>query len=146
MEMILLYITIGLVVLLLVTLFLMFRLYKRLKKLSRGKNAQSLEKIIIENNEIIQKLTKEQKNHKKNIQKLQSDILNNIQKISVLRFDALGDSGGQQSFAIGLTDAHKNGVVISSMYTRNGMKVFAKEIIQGASKHTLTKEEESVIE
>ncbi len=145
METILLYSMIGLGLLLFAMLFWVFTLHKRLKKLTRGKDGMSLEKIINQNNEHIQELTKIQKVHTQDIQALQSDILKSVQKISVLRFDALGDSSGQQSFAIGLTDAHKNGVVISSMYTRSGMKVFAKEITQGESKHKLTKEEKSVI-
>ena len=57
----------------------------------------------------------------------------------------MGDSGGQQSFAIGLTDSYKNGIVISSMYTRGSMNVFAKEIIKGTSKQKLTEEEKQAI-
>ncbi|MGB0925346.1 MAG: DUF4446 family protein, partial [Minisyncoccia bacterium] len=85
------------------------------------------------------------KDHHEHIVQLRNKLAKTIQNVSVVRFDALQDSGGMQSFAIGLTDSHKNGVVISSMYTRDRMNVFAKEITEGTSKHTLTDEETQAI-
>ena len=69
-----------------------------------------------------------------------------IQKVGFLRFNPFEDTGGDQSFAVALLDREENGVVISSLYTREGVRVYAKEIRNGASKHQLSDEERSVLE
>ncbi len=145
MENILLYGIIALSILIIIFGIILFNLSKKLKKLSSGKSTKSLESIIINNNELSKELAKKQEFHSMEITYLKSQLEKTIQHISVVRFDALGDSGGQQSFAIGLTDSHKNGIVISSMYTRNQMRIFAKEITDGESRHKLTDEEKQVI-
>ena len=54
--------------------------------------------------------------------------------------------GGNQSFAIALLDGHNNGLVISSLYTREGTRIYAKPIIKGNSpRHPLTEEEKKAI-
>ncbi|MCD5390164.1 MAG: DUF4446 family protein [Candidatus Pacebacteria bacterium] len=145
MENTLLYGIVGLGILLIALTVWTYILTKKIKDLSAGKKASSLESIIIENNDLIKKTKRRQKENTEKITHLKSELLKTIRDVSVVRFDALGDSGGKQSFAIGLTDAHKNGVVISSMYTRGSMNVFAKKIIKGTSKHNLTDEEKQVI-
>ena len=145
MENILLYGLIGLGIIVIILSVLIFILSKRIKSLSSGNKTSSLESIIIENNKLAKKNTKKQIDNAKKIMHLKTGLTRTIQNISIVRFDAIGDSGGMQSFAIGLTDMHKTGIVISSMYTRGGMKVFAKEIIKGESKHKLTEEEKQVI-
>jgi hypothetical protein len=145
MENILIYGIIVLFVLVTILIIWIFILSKKMKKLMSGKNGDSLEEIIYENNNLIKKTRQGQKDNNEKIMQLKSEILKTVQNISVVRFDALGDIGGKQSFAIGFTDAYKNGVVISSMYTRGSMNVFAKEIIKGESKHKLTEEEKKVI-
>lgn len=145
MENTLLYGTIGLAIIVIILAVWIYTLSKKITKLSAGKKTSSLESIIIENNELAKKTKQRQKDNTEKIMRLKNELAKTIQNVSVVRFDALGDSGGMQSFAIGLTDSHKTGIVISSMYTRNQMKVFAKEITKGESKHTLTDEEKQAI-
>jgi hypothetical protein len=145
MENTLIYGMIALLVLIIILAIWIFILSNKIKNLSAGKNGLSLEDIINENNKLVKKTKQRQKDNSEKITHIKSELLKTVQNISVVRFDALGDAGGKQSFAIGLTDAHKNGVVISSMYTRGSMNVFAKEIIKGESKHKLTEEEKKVI-
>ncbi|MCI5051009.1 MAG: DUF4446 family protein [Candidatus Pacebacteria bacterium] len=121
-------------------------LHLRLKKLMSGKSVQSLEKVIVENNKrgvLIQEELKKQNNQIKAILK---DTESHIQNIGVVRFNPFKETGGSQSFAIALTDKNENGVVISSLYTRDRVNVFAKPITAGSSEYTLTKEEQSALQ
>lgn len=145
MENLLPYILIGLGIMVIILAVFVGLLAERVKKLSAGKNAESLESIITETNALAHELKQTGKEHHEHIIDLRNKLAKTIQNISVIRFDALKDSGGMQSFAIGLTDSHKNGVVISSMYARDRMNVFAKEITNGTSKHRLTAEETEAI-
>ncbi len=145
MENILVYMTIGLGVIVIALFFWILYLSKKIRKMSNGKNSESLESIIIENNELGKTMRQKHENIEQNIIQLKSELAKTIKNISIVRFDALGDASGMQSFAIGLTDSYKNGIVISSMYTRDRMSVFAKEIIKGESNHKLTEEEKQAI-
>ena len=68
-----------------------------------------------------------------------------IQKVGFMRFNPFEHTGGDQSFAVALLDGENHGVVISSLYTREGVRVYAKEIKSGVSKHSLSEEEQEVL-
>jgi len=53
--------------------------------------------------------------------------------------------GGDQSFSIALLDKQNSGVVITSLYTRDGNRVYAKPIENGTSEYTLSKEEKEAL-
>lgn len=69
-----------------------------------------------------------------------------IQKIGFKRFNPFERTGGDQSFAVALLDRGNSGVIVSSLYTRDGVRVYAKEIKAGDSRHPLSEEEREVIE
>lgn len=66
--------------------------------------------------------------------------------VGVVRFNPFQDSGGDQSFAIAWVDDQQNGVVMSSLYNRAGVRVYAKPLDKGNSSYTLTDEEREAIE
>lgn len=69
-----------------------------------------------------------------------------VQKIGFKRFNPFADTGGDNSFALALLDHKSNGVIISSLYTREGVRIYAKKIETGLSKQPLSKEEKEVME
>lgn len=79
------------------------------------------------------------------LEKLKSKNQFNIQKISIVRFNPFKDVGGNQSFSIALLDASKSGVVITSLYTREGNRVYAKPVKNGQSEYLLSEEEKKAI-
>lgn len=68
-----------------------------------------------------------------------------LQHVALIRFNPFGDVGGDQSFAAALLDGNHSGLVLSSIYSRNGVRVYAKAIQAGAAVHALSDEEEAVI-
>ena len=65
----------------------------------------------------------------------------NIQKVGIVRFNPFEEVGGNQSFSIALLDGKDDGVVITSLYLKEGNRVFAKPIRGGKSEFNLSKEE-----
>jgi hypothetical protein len=120
-------------------------LWKKLAALTLGAKAKNLETIIVENNLMAKEIKKTLIYLNSEIAEIKNDALFNIQNIGVVRFNPFKETGGSQSFAIALTDKKDSGVVISSLYTRDRINVFAKPIINGESEYTLTKEEKSAI-
>ncbi len=68
-----------------------------------------------------------------------------VQGIGLIRFRAFQDTGGDQSFALALTDGEGNGVVVSSLHGRDAMRVYAKPVQGWHSPKALSDEEEQAL-
>ncbi len=68
-----------------------------------------------------------------------------VQHIGLVRFNPFGDVGGDQSFAVALLDGNHDGVILSSIYSRAGVRIYAKFVQAGTASHTLSDEEEAAI-
>ena len=69
-----------------------------------------------------------------------------IQKISFIRFNPFQDTGGDNSFILVLLDRTNTGIILSSLYTREGIRLYAKSIEAGKPKYVLSTEEKKVLE
>jgi hypothetical protein len=63
-----------------------------------------------------------------------------------VRFNPFAETGGDQSFSVSLLDANGTGIVFTGLHTREKTRVYAKPIVNGVSKSTLSKEEQKAIE
>jgi len=54
--------------------------------------------------------------------------------------------GGNQSFVLAVLDLENNGFIISSFYTREGNRVYAKSISNGKPEFSLSEEENEVLQ
>lgn len=80
------------------------------------------------------------------LEKLRLDNLSHIQKVSMARFNPFSDVGGDQSFSICFLDGEGSGIVLSSLHSRVGTRIYAKAIEKGESKgFPLSEEEEKVV-
>jgi len=69
-----------------------------------------------------------------------------IQKVGLIRFDPFNEMGGKQSFSLAMLDDKNNGFVISSLFVKEGNRVFVKAVKVGKSDYTLSKEELEAID
>ncbi len=132
-----------------VVIFLFLRLKRTEKKLLQffaGKNARDLESVLLDHSTKLTSFDKE-------IQEL-FDISNRIHtlsaqslhKVGIVRFNPFKDVGGDQSFALALLDSSDSGVVISSLHSREGARIYVKPIVKSeGSGHELTTEERDAI-
>ncbi len=67
------------------------------------------------------------------------------QKISIVRFNPFGDTGGDQSFCLAVLDAHDSGYVLTSIHGREGTRVYVKPVDYRKSKYTLSEEEQQAL-
>jgi hypothetical protein len=69
-----------------------------------------------------------------------------IQKLSLLRYDALEGSGGRQSVSLALLDASSNGVVLTAIQDREYARIYVKQLVGGESDVELSPEERRAVE
>lgn len=119
---------------------------KNLQTLFSGKQAKDLETIILEQGKEIKALDREIQELFEISNKINKLAFKGIHKVGIIRFNPFKDIGGDQSFAIALLDGSETGLVISSLHTREGTRVYAKPVVKGESKrYTLTEEEKRAI-
>ncbi len=80
------------------------------------------------------------------INEIERNLIQCIQKVGIVRFNAFDNVGSDLSFAIALLDDNDSGVVISGIYARDSSSTYAKPIESGKSKYSLSAEEIQAIE
>ena len=70
----------------------------------------------------------------------------NVQKVGIIRFNPFKEIGGNQSFSAALLDGNDSGIVITSLYSREGNRVYGKPVKTGTSDYLLSNEEKEAIE
>lgn len=69
-----------------------------------------------------------------------------VQKVGIVRYNAFDDVGSDLSFSIALLNNNNDGLVLSSLYTRDSSLTYAKPIAGGKSKYALSVEELKAID
>jgi len=82
---------------------------------------------------------------KKRIEVNEKIAQNNFSKFSILRFNSFNDMGGDQSFTLALLDKENNGFILTSLFYKDGTRVFTKPIKNGISEYQLLEEEETTL-
>ena len=123
--------------------------FRKINRKSReffaGKKGKDLESLILGHSKEIKELDGEMQdifNVSNKINKLSNQSLH---KVGIVRFNPFKNIGGNQSFSIALLDGKKSGLVISSLHTREGTRIYAKPVANSVSKNTLTEEEKQAI-
>ncbi len=75
------------------------------------------------------------------LEELQGALARKAGRIGIVRFNPFQETGGDQSFSVALLDDEGNGVVITSLYSRDGTRIYAKPIQRGQSPYPLAEEE-----
>lgn len=80
------------------------------------------------------------------LDRLAGQLPQGAQAVGLVRFQAFSDYGGDQSFALALTNAAGDGAVVSGIYGREGTRVYAKPLAAWTSSYSLSLEEEEAID
>jgi len=123
-----------------------FSTEKRLKRFFMGKKAKDLEDTIVILENDIANLKKTKEEMQKDIIVINAKLKKSVRGLEAIRFNPFTDQGSNQSFAIGMLNEEGNGVILSSLYSRDRMSVFAKPIKNNKSEYELSTEEKEVLE
>ncbi len=141
------YVALATLILAIVLLFMHLSLRRRLARLSLGRNG-SIEETI----SILMRDMKEFKEFRQELEKYlklaESRLRGSISGLGVVRFNPFTGEGqgGNQSFALAVLDELGEGVVLSTLYSRDRVGVYAKPLQAFASTYELSNEEKQAIE
>jgi len=121
------------------------RLRTRLDRLTRGADDADLGAVLDAHLEKVFAVVRELDDLSARATVLEAAGRRAIQRVGLVRFNPFEDTGGNQSFAMALTDAAGNGFIVSSLHSRTGTRVYAKAINDGRSDGALSDEEQAAL-
>ena len=108
------------------------RLYRRYDYFMRGKDAESMEEIILNLSDEIKELSK--------------NVKGSYQKFGMVKYNAFKGMGGNLSFAFAMLDQNNTGFILNSVHSREGCYLYIKDIEKGETETLLGSEEKEALE
>jgi hypothetical protein len=141
-------ITYGAIAIVVILIGWIIRLEIKIHRLLLGKNARSLEDSIVEAHNKLMHLDAFEKDSIAYFKNVEARLKRSIQAIETVRFNPFKGTGegGNQSFSTTLVDEHGDGVILSSLYSRDRVSIFSKPLEKFQSEYELTEEEQRVVD
>ena len=117
------------------------RLRRRLESLTRDGEGRSLEAMLEAHLDKVYAVARELDELTARSAVLEAGARKAIQRVGLVRYNPFEETGGNQSFALALTDAVGDGIVLSSLHARSGTRVYTKSVVAGKSDGALSQEE-----
>ena len=146
------YIMLGLVLLVLVLIIIMCVNAVKMKKLKKrfekfmSKEDVNLEELLVQYTKKLNVLLQNEKEMQTSIEHMEKVVKNCVQKVGVVRYQAIQNMGADLSYTVALLDENNDGVVFNGIYGRDGCYTYAKPIKDGKSSYNLSEEELQAIE
>ena len=146
------YIMLGLVLLVLVLIIIMCVNAVKMKKLKKrfekfmSKEDVNLEELLVQYTKKLNVLLQNEKEMQTSIEHMEKVVKNCVQKVGVVRYQAIQNMGADLSYTVALLDENNDGVVFNGIYGRDGCYTYAKPIQEGKSSYNLSDEELQALE
>lgn len=126
--------------------FFLYRTVAHYKRMTQGIAKSDLQTILEKNLREIRLSEQRIDEIVKKTESLEKNNLFNIQKIGLVRFNPYADTGGSQSFTLAMLDGNKDGLLISSLHSRDQTRIYAK-LVKGGKPvgYEFSKEEQEAI-
>lgn len=134
-----------LLVLLIAMMIRLRRMERRYQALTTGTDGGSLEGVLEDHVQQVRQATGRVQELDLMVMRADRENRHHLQRLGFLRFNPFRDTGGDQSFAMALADANGNGVVLSSLHSREVTRVYAKPLAAWETSYQLTEEEQQAI-
>ena len=122
------------------------RLYRRYDYFMRGKDAETMENMIVDQMNAIIDLQSQDRYNKDSIRTANKNSRAAFQKIGIVKYNAFKGMGGNLSFALAMLDYTNTGFVLNSVHSREGCYLYLKDVERGETEVLLGSEEKEALE
>ncbi|QUI21105.1 DUF4446 family protein [Vallitalea pronyensis] len=119
---------------------------KRYYRFMQVKEAFSIEDVLKQNIEDIDDLKDHLHKQQLDMRELEKHVRLSIEKVSLVKYNALEQMGGEVSFVVALINQKNTGLLINGIHSREGCYTYVKEIVRGKCDKALSKEEKEALE
>jgi hypothetical protein len=141
-------IIIALIIINIVLALMIYFLYKKFNRILGGKgNAKTLEEAVIKFQNDVKNLEEFKGDTTKYLTDVEKRLRASLRGLHTVRFNPFKGtgSGGNQSFATAIVNEDGDGVIISSLYSREHVSIFSKPVKKHLSEFDLTEEEREAL-
>lgn len=139
-------ITILLLIMTIICILQTSKLYRRYDYFMRGKDAESLESVILDQIDEIKELKVQDRANKDTMRTLTRSVKGSYQKFGMVKYNAFKGMGGNLSFAFALLDYTNTGFILNSVHSREGCYLYLKLVDRGQTEISLGNEEKEALE
>ena len=83
---------------------------------------------------------------RKELSALEEKVKTHLQTLTLKRFNPFSYTGGDQSFLLAILDGNKDGIVITSLHSRENTRFYVKSVKGGVGlEHPLSSDEQKII-
>lgn len=136
----------GLVMMFVIQSLQVSRLKRRIEQLTGGVEGGDLESVLGEHLESVHQVGRELDELTARMAVVESAARHFFSREGLVRFNPFPDAGGNQSFALALLDESDDGIIVSSLHSRTGTRIYAKAVIGGKADTSLSAEEQEAID
>ena len=122
------------------------QLRRRIDQLTGGVEGGDLEAILGDHLETVHQVGRDLDELTARMAFIESSARHHFSKVGLIRFNPFPDTGGNQSFALALLDESDDGVVISSLHSRTGTRIYGKSVSGGKADTSLSTEEQEAVD
>lgn len=120
------------------------KLKKRYEKFMTKEDID-LEELLVQYTKKLNTLLQNEQEMQTSIEHMEKVVKDCVQKVGVVRYQAIPNMGADLSYTVALLDENNDGVVFNGIYGRDGCYTYAKPIKEGKSTYNLSEEEEEAI-
>ena len=121
------------------------KLYQTYDRFMRGKDMESMEETVLAQFERIEALEKSNEEKDRQIESIFENLQHVYQKTGLVKYDAFREMSGKLSYAVALLDKEDNGILVNSMYSREGCYSYVKTISGGKCSIEMSEEEQKAL-
>lgn len=123
----------------------LFILFRSLSRITAGTKKERLDEIL---EQLLSDFRKEHQSHKviqDELAEIKNQLPSHLRKIGLVRFNPFVGTGGNQSFSLAILDGQDTGLVITSLHSREGTRLYTKSVKGGKSDGELSNEEQRAL-
>lgn len=148
------YVLLGAIAAVLILFILVIVLFTKQKKLvkkyesfMKGAEGSSLEDLVTKRFSEIDSMKDTMVQLDQRLKKNEAGLLHTFQKMSLVKYDAFQEMGGNLSFVLVLLTANNDGWIINAMHSsREGCYIYSKDVVEGECSVPLSEEEKQALE
>lgn len=134
-------------ILLIVCMVKIKNLKKKYNSFMDGEDGKSLEKKVLEQFSEVDQMKERMFEIDKHLKKTDEFLLNTYNKMSVVKYNAFQEMGGNLSFVIAMLNERNDGYIMNAMHSsREGCYTYVKTVKNGTSDAPLSEEEKQALE
>lgn len=93
----------------------------------------------------VEEVSKREKILRKKIKEVALDGLGHIQIVEVSKYNPYADTGGNISFSAVFLNGKLDGIILTSLHSRSGTRIYVKDVKSGKTELELSKEEKELL-